>query len=179
VRRCVFLDRDGTLVYDAGYTWRLEDYRLLPGVVAGLQRLSAAGFALVVATNQSGIGRGLFGEADYRRFQDHLEADLRARGVVLEASYHCPHRPDAGCACRKPGPGLLLRAAHERDLDLAASWIIGDSARDVALAEGAGLRGAVLVRTGQGAAEEASIASGIPRADDLAAAAEHILATGP
>lgn len=178
MRRCVFLDRDGTLVHDAGYTWRLEDYRLLPGAVAGLQRLSAAGFGLVVATNQSGIGRGLFGEADYRRFQDHLEADLRARGVVLEASYHCPHRPDAGCACRKPAPGLLERAARERDLDLAASWIIGDSARDTALATRAGLRGAVLVRTGHGAAEEGSVPPGIPRADDLRAAAEHILTAG-
>ena len=110
--RFVFLDRDGTLVRDAGYVHRIEDYALLPGVVPALRRLAAAGFGLAVVTNQSGIGRGLFSLADYHAFERHLEADLARQGVPLAASFFCPHRPDEGCACRKPAPGLQIGRAH-------------------------------------------------------------------
>ena len=146
--RFVFLDRDGTLTRDAGYTHRLEDYALLPGVVDGLRRLRDAGFRLAVVTNQSGIGRGLFEEADYRRFEDHLEADLRERGVAVEASLHCPHAPDAGCRCRKPAPGLLEEAVRRLGASLDESWMIGDQPRDAEAALAAGCRGAVLVGEG-------------------------------
>jgi histidinol-phosphate phosphatase family protein len=161
VSRFVFLDRDGTLVRDVGYPHRDEDYALLPGVVTGLRRLARAGFRLAIVTNQSGIGRGMFGEREFRRFQDRLLADLAAAGLHIEATYHCPHRPDEGCACRKPAPGLLQRAAAELDADLARSWVIGDSERDVELAQRAGCRGCVRVGTRD--------------TPDLAAAAETLL----
>jgi len=145
VRPFVFLDRDGTLVRDTGYPHRLADYELLPGVIAGARALAEAGFALAIATNQSGIGRGLFTTADFARFQARLEADLAAAGVTLAATLVCPHAPEAGCACRKPAPGLLLRARDELGADLAASWMIGDGERDVEAARRAGCRGAVRV----------------------------------
>jgi histidinol-phosphate phosphatase family protein len=151
VSRFVFLDRDGTLVRDTGYPHRDTDYELLPGVPAALRRLAGAGFRLAIVTNQSGIGRGLFGEADFERFQARLLADLAAERVRIERTYHCPHRPDAGCDCRKPSPGLLWRARDELGADLGASWVIGDGDGDVGLAVRAGCLGAVRIG-GEGAA---------------------------
>ena len=141
--RFVFLDRDGTLVRDTGYPHRPEDYALLPGTGAALRTLGEAGFSLAIVTNQSGIGRGLFTEADFGRFQELLLADLRDAGVRIDATYHCPHAPDAGCSCRKPEPGLLLRARDELGARLEQSWFVGDADRDVATAARAGCRGAV------------------------------------
>ncbi len=172
--RFVFVDRDGTLIEDRGYTHKVEDYAPLAGAVEGLRQLSDAGFRVAIVTNQSGIGRGYYGEADFERFQAHLVRDLAARGVEIEASYHCPHRPDAGCACRKPAIGLLERAQRELGADLAASWVIGDSPADVALALRAGC-GAVYVLTGQGAALRGELPADVPVADDLPAAARYIL----
>lgn len=173
-RPFVFLDRDGTLVHDAGYTHRVADYRLLDGVKAGLHRLASAGYALAIVTNQSGIARGYYSELDYQRFERHLEQDLLQDGIAIEASFHCPHLPDAGCACRKPEPGLLERARRELGADLARSFVIGDAASDLALARTAGLRGAVLVLTGIGAETAKTTATTVPRVADLLEAAEWI-----
>jgi len=148
VTRFVFLDRDGTLVRDAGYTHRVEDYALLPGVVPALRRLAAAGFGLAIVTNQSGIGRGLFDEAAYRKFEAHLEADLAHQGVVIAGSFFCPHRPDAGCACRKPAPGLFWAARDALGAELGASFVIGNDLRDAEAGLAAGCRGAVLIGDG-------------------------------
>jgi D-glycero-D-manno-heptose 1,7-bisphosphate phosphatase len=176
MRRFAFLDRDGTLVRDTGYPHRLEDYALLPGAVAGARRLASAGFALAIVTNQSGLGRGLFPQADYERFQARLLADLAAGGAPIAATFVCPHAPEDGCACRKPAPGLLLRARDTLGADLAASWMVGDGARDVEAARRAGCRGAVRV----------AVAAPAPPGDDpyaleardLAGAAELVLAYG-
>jgi histidinol-phosphate phosphatase family protein len=159
VSRFVFLDRDGTLVRDTGYPHRDADYELLSGVPAALRRLAEAGFRLAIVTNQSGIGRGLFGEADFERFQARLLADLGAERIQIERTYHCPHRPDAGCDCRKPSPGLLWRARDELGADLGASWVIGDGEGDVGLASRAGCRGAVRI----GADGVATLADAVDR----------------
>jgi D-glycero-D-manno-heptose 1,7-bisphosphate phosphatase len=145
VKPFVFLDRDGTLVRDTGYPHRLADYALLPGVVEGARALARAGYALAIVTNQSGLGRGRFGEQDFARFQARLVADLAAGGVALSGTLVCPHAPEAACACRKPAPGLLLRAREELGAELAASWMVGDGERDVEAARRAGCRGAVRV----------------------------------
>jgi D-glycero-D-manno-heptose 1,7-bisphosphate phosphatase len=173
--RFVFLDRDGTLVRDLGYTHRVEDYELLPGVVAGLRRLLGSGYRLAVITNQSGIGRGYYSEAQYEAFQAHLVSDLAGQGITIEASYVCPHRPDEGCECRKPRPALLHRARNELGADLAQSWMIGDSTVDVELAQQGGCRGAVLVRTGGGHAST-DVPSKVPRASSFEEAVEIVLA---
>ncbi len=170
--RFIFLDRDGTLVRDPGYVHRLEDYELLPGVVAGLRKLTRAGYRLAIVTNQSGIGRGYYDLAAYERFQAHLLDELAAVGLRVEQSYHCPHRPDQGCACRKPAPGLLERARDELGADLPASWVIGDSEADVELAERASCRGAVLLSS----ATSNPLARSVPSAPDLETAADLVLA---
>lgn len=175
--RFVFLDRDGTLVHDGGYVHRVEDYRLLPGVVEALQELRDAGFRFAIVTNQSGIGRGLYTEADFARFQRRLLDDLEAGGIVIEATFMCPHLPDAQCACRKPSPASLLEARDRFAIDLAASWVIGDHAVDVRLAANAGC-GGILLLTGHGAEERHELGDTPVAAivDDLPAAARHILA---
>ena len=175
--RFVFLDRDGTLVRDRGYVHRLEDYELLPGVVSGLRKLARAGFRLAVVTNQSGIGRGYFSASDFARFQTQLIADLARQGVRVECTYHCPHRPDEGCACRKPAPALLERAQRELGADLGASWVIGDSESDVELAKRAGCRGAVLLAAVEG--QRGLTHEEGPRATDLESAADIVLAHEP
>ncbi len=170
----VFLDRDGTLVEDCGYGHRLTDYRLLPGVVEGLRRLADAGFRLVIVTNQSGIGRGYFELEDYERFQRHLLDDLARHDLRIERSYVCPHHPDDGCACRKPGTALLERARDELGADLAASWVIGDKLRDVEMAVRAGCAGGVWV--GREDPRAQAPPTGVVDAKDLVEAATVILA---
>ncbi len=154
----VFLDRDGTIIHDAHYLADPAGVRLLPGVAAAIARLNAAGIPVVVVTNQSGIGRGYFSEADFRAVQARTEELLAAEGAKVDAVYHCPHAPDAEspCDCRKPGVGLFLRAAAEHGLDPARSWYVGDRLRDLAPAQRLGGRG-ILVRAGaeHGEAERA------------------------
>ena len=123
----IFLDRDGTLVRDPGYVHRLEDYALLDGVVEGLQLLRDAGYRFAILTNQSGIGRGHFGESDFTRFQGHLVRDLGSQDIKIEGTFHCPHGPEDGCSCRKPSAGLLRKAQAEFGADLSRSWMLGDS----------------------------------------------------
>jgi D-glycero-D-manno-heptose 1,7-bisphosphate phosphatase len=169
--RFVFLDRDGTLVRDSGYVHRLEDYALLPGVVPALRRLAAAGFGLAIVTNQAGIGRGLFDESAYRAFEAHLEADLARQGVAIAASFFCPHHPDAGCACRKPAPGMFHAAQAALGAELAASFAIGNEPRDAEAAIAAGCRGAVVI----GREPPPRLPARTRHAQDLAAAAALIL----
>lgn len=174
--RFVFLDRDGTLVFDVGHGHRLDQYELLPGVIDALQLLKDAGFRFAMVTNQSGIGRGFFTEADFRRFNERLFEDLRDGGIEIEETYFCPHLPDAGCACRKPSPASLHAARDRFAIDLAASWMIGDHANDVRTAANAGCR-AVLLLTGHGEEERHKLGETPVDAvvADLRAAADHIL----
>jgi D-glycero-D-manno-heptose 1,7-bisphosphate phosphatase len=176
-RPFVLLDRDGTLIRDDGYTYRIADYARLPGVVEGLQRLQTAGYGLAIITNQSGIGRGYYSEADFRAFQDHLVLDLASFGIVIEGSFFCPHRPEDGCRCRKPAAGLLEQAREALGADLQHSWVVGDGLGDILAAEEAGCRGAVLVTTGQGQETRRRVGPEVPLAADLLEAAEFILGT--
>ncbi len=177
-RRFVLLDRDGTLVRDHGYTHRIEDYERLPGVVEGLQRLQAAGYAFAIITNQSGIGRGYYSEQAFHDFQAHLLADLSSFGISIEGIYFCPHRPDEGCACRKPEPAMLHQMSRELGADLEQCWMVGDGLGDVLVAERAGCRGAILLATGLGSETSEKVGPEVPRAADLSQAADIILAGG-
>jgi len=181
-RRAVFLDRDGTLIEERHYLGDPEGVALFPWTLPALRRLRETDLALVLVSNQSGIARGLFGEAELAAVQARLAALLAAAGLALDGAYYCPHHPTGrvsafrrDCDCRKPKPGLLHRAARELDLELAGSWVIGDKPEDLALAAGAGL-GAVLVLSGQGTATRAGGGgAGAQVCADLLAAAEYIV----
>ena len=133
-RAAVFLDRDGTLVHDVHYLARPEQLVLIADAAEALTRLVAVGLPLIVVTNQSGIGRGMFTEDDFTRITARLDAMLLEQGVTLTATYHCPDSPDVpnDMSCRKPGDRMHQRAAREHDLDLKQSFYIGDLWRDVA-----------------------------------------------
>ena len=173
-RPFVFSDRDGTLLHDDGYTHEVEDYQPLPGAHEALALLQEAGFGVAIVTNQSGVGRGYFAEADLARYHAELLRDFAAHGVSIDAIYHCPHVPDAGCGCRKPATGLIERACAEHGVDLAASWVVGDGAGDIGLARRAGC-GSVLVLTGIGEATRRELDEDVPAAPDVLAAARYIL----
>lgn len=146
-RPAVFLDRDGTLIEDTGYLSDPAQVRILPGVAGTLQAIAAAGYLRIVVTNQSGIGRGMYARADFEATQREFERQLQAQGASIDAIYLCPHAPDDGCTCRKPGTALFREAAAAHDIDLGRSWCVGDQPRDIAPAEELGCRG-LLISTG-------------------------------
>lgn len=145
--RAVFLDKDGTLIEDVPYNVRPERIRLMPGSADGLRRLHAAGYRLVVVSNQSGVARGLFPEEALGPVVERVRALLAEVGVPLAGFYYCPHHPQGAvesyaiaCECRKPGCEMLYRAARDHGFDLAASWLIGDILDDVEAGRRAGCR---------------------------------------
>jgi histidinol-phosphate phosphatase family protein len=131
-RKAVLLDRDGTLIKDVPYLHEPDRVVLMPAATTALRHFHAAGFALVLVTNQSGVGRGRFPLAAMHAVHDRLQSLLGAEGCALDAIYYCPHAPDAACGCRKPEIGMAERAQRELGLDLSASIMIGDKAIDMA-----------------------------------------------
>jgi histidinol-phosphate phosphatase family protein len=150
--QAVFLDRDGTINADEGYISDPDDLALLPGASEAIKRLNKGGIKVIVITNQSGVGRGFYTADDVRAVNDRLEELLRLDGARLDGVYYCPHRPDEGCGCRKPGTGLIETASVEHEIDLKRSFVVGDKASDIGLARGAGAKG-ILVLTGMGEEE--------------------------
>ena len=148
-RPLILLDRDGTINAEVDYLSRPEQLQLLPGACTGLRRLAQAGFSLAIVTNQSGVGRGYFTTEGLGQIHHALTAQLGAEGICLAGIFHCPHRPEEKCACRKPEPGLALQAATALGGDLFRSFVVGDKECDVALGKNVGAR-TVLVRTGYG-----------------------------
>lgn len=176
-RRAAFLDRDGTLVNDPGFQRDPATVELLPGAAAAVTRLNAAGFLVLVVTNQSGISRGLIAPEEYAAVERAITRRFAEEGARIDATYHCPHHPSVGgpCDCRKPGTLLYRRAAGDFSLDLQASWGVGDRLSDLTPVQELGGR-SVLVRTGAGRKHEADVvAAGFPVRDDLAAAVDLIL----
>ena len=146
-RPALFLDRDGTLVYPRHYPSRPEELHLYEGVGAALKTFQDAGFLLIVVTNQAGIARGYFTEDDLQRMHTYLAEELAKSNVHLDAIYYCPHHPDGiiqelavACDCRKPRPGMLLRAAKDLELNLQRSWFVGDILDDIEAGNRAGCR---------------------------------------
>jgi D-glycero-D-manno-heptose 1,7-bisphosphate phosphatase len=160
LRSAVFLDRDGTLIEEVGYLDRAERVELYPFSIDAVRALNRAGLRVVMVTNQSGIARGFFSEAVVEGVHRHIAGLLETGGARIDAYYYCPHHPDGkvaqyarACDCRKPGRGLVDRAARDLGIDPAHSFVVGDRWLDVALARAVGARG-VLVRTGYGMTEE-------------------------
>lgn len=175
-RRLIVLDRDGVINWDSeNYIRSPEEWRPLPGSMAAIARLSAAGFDVVVCTNQSGLARGLLSLDDLSAIHSHMDFAVRAEGGRLAAIFICPHGPDDGCICRKPNGGLLQAVERHFGSSLRHRPVVGDSARDLEAAWRVGAR-AMLVRTGNG---ERTLADGAINATevypDLAALAEHLI----
>lgn len=159
-RAAIFLDRDGTLNVEKDYLYRIEDWEWIPGAIEAIHRINQMGYLAIVVTNQAGIARGYYDASAVHELHKHVDCLLEQKESHIDAYYFCPHHPEYGearrCACRKPEPGLLLRAQREFNIDLSQSWLIGDKLSDIE----AGLRAGVspvLVRTGYGAQESVHI----------------------
>ena len=186
MRPAVFLDRDGTLIEDVGYLHSLDQVALYPWTVDTVRALNHSGLPVVVVTNQAGVARGLFDEAFVDETHRHLSAILQAGRARIDAYYYCPHHPDGNveryartCECRKPGRGLVDRAARDLGLDPARSFVVGDTWLDVGLGRAVGAR-SVLVRTGGGAWWEARPHPTVTAdviVDNVAAAASWIISS--
>ena len=148
-RRFVLLDRDGTINEEIGYVLRPDELRLIPGAPEALRELRRLGLGLVVLTNQSPIGRGMITVAELDEIHARLTELLAAEGVTLDGIEFCPHRPDEGCACRKPGTLMVERAAAELGFDPREAWLVGDHGSDLHLGRAVGAR-TILVLTGHG-----------------------------
>ena len=170
----VFIDRDGTIMEDTDYCSHPQDVRIFPGVLGALRRLKSRGFKLIIITNQSGIGRGLFTLDQYRAVESEV---LRQLGDdLVDATYYCPDAPGQHSKCRKPAPGMVVKATRDHQIDLFRSFLIGDKEVDVECAHNAGIR-AIRVRTGIQRDVTASNADWV--ADDMPAAAQIILNKKP
>jgi len=178
-KRAVFVDRDGTIIEDTGFIRRVEEVRLLPAAAEAVVRLNKAGWAVIVVTNQSGVARGLLSEKDVVVTNQRMMELLKKEGAHVDAVYYCPHLPEGKvseyavvCDCRKPRPGMFLRAAREHDIDLANSVTVGDAPRDVEAGLNAGTK-AILLTESEARADQAPDACG--QAKDLLSAVREIL----
>lgn len=157
----IFLDRDGTMNVDKGYVHEIDNFEFIDGAIEAMHELKKMGYALVMVTNQSGIARGLFTEETFMQLTEWMDWSLADREIDLDGIYFCPHHPDAiveeyrqQCDCRKPQPGMLLSAQQELNIDMAASYMVGDKIDDMLAGKAAGVGKKVLVRSGKPVTEE-------------------------
>ena len=184
MRQAVFFDRDGTLILESGYSADAARISPVPGAPEAVGRLNGAGYLVVVVSNQSGVARGYFTEEDVANFHVEMSVRFKKGGGRLDAFYFCPHHPEEGvvdeyvkdCDCRKPAPGMFIRAAAELDIDLSRSYAVGDAMRDVQAALAAGVGKAYLVGL---ADNEGPFAEGVPVVRDVCEAIDDILADWP
>ena len=174
MRPAVFLDRDGTMIYDVGYLSRREDVTWFSWTIDAIRLLNRAGFAVCVTTNQGGIGLGLYEEQFVRDVHREMSETLTAAGAHIDGWFYCPHYPTAvierlrvDCDCRKPKAGMIRQAAEQMPLDLSRSYVVGDKIADVGLAKSVGAR-AVLVTTGHGESEVRRHDGAVPDASHVA-----------
>ncbi len=150
--RTVFLDRDGVInvsLPNKGYVRSWADFTFIRNAKEAIRTLTESGFRIIVITNQSGIGRGFFTEPQLIDIHQQMSAEITTAGGQLHAIYYCPHTPEVGCPCRKPKPGMLIRAAQEHDIDLSKAYFIGDFITDIEAGRSAGVS-PLLVLTGHG-----------------------------
>jgi D-glycero-D-manno-heptose 1,7-bisphosphate phosphatase len=179
-RPALLLDRDGVINVDTGYLHRIEDCRFIDGIFDLAAAFAARGFAIVVATNQAGIGRGFYGEAEFATLMGWMREEFQRHGITLAGVYHCPDHPTEGVGVyrrdspwRKPGPGMFLQAAADHALDLTRSWCIGDKVSDIEAGRAAGVGTLVLLDPTAAAVRRADDAWVVP---SLAAAGKLLAA---
>ncbi|OGV51253.1 MAG: hypothetical protein A2017_16700 [Lentisphaerae bacterium GWF2_44_16] len=157
MKKACFLDRDGVLIEEVNYIKSPEQVKIIPAVFSALKKLREKGYLCIVISNQSGVARGYFKEENISKIQDRIDELLKEKELKIDGYYNCPHHPDGivpeyrkNCDCRKPRPGMIIRAAKEHSIDLSKSFMIGDKISDIKAAENAGCHVGIMVRTGHG-----------------------------
>ncbi len=181
LRPALFLDRDGTINVDTIHVSRADNVRLIPGAAAAIARINAAGMPIIVISNQSGIGRGLFTVEDYEQVRARIDEMLATAGAHVLATYYCPHSPEIApaCDCRKPGAALYRQAAADHELDLAKSWYVGDRLRDIQPARLFGGHGILVPRDTTPGGDVVAARDGFAISTSLDSAVNRILAAFP
>ncbi len=141
-KKALFLDRDGVINIEKNYLYKQEDFEFVDGIFDLCRYFQSEGYAIVIVTNQSGICRGYYSEADFKKLTEWMEAEFAKEGIKIAKTYHCPHHPDftGSCSCRKPEPGMFLQAQKELVLDLEQSVMVGDKPSDIEAAQRAGVQ---------------------------------------
>ena len=147
MKKAIFLDRDGTIIKDAGYVHKIDDFELLPNAIKGLKLFK--NYKLFIITNQSGIGRGVYKTKDFLKFNNYLLKEFKKHNIKIKKIYYCPHKPDDDCECRKPKTKFLKDAEKEFNINLRESYVIGDMKSDFELGKNAGCK-TIHVLTGHG-----------------------------
>ena len=146
--KTIFLDRDGVINKEINYLYKIENFEFIDGVFDACLFFQNLNYQIIIISNQSGIARGFFSEKDYHILSKWLIKQFKENGVSILDTYYCPHAPDACCNCRKPKPGMLIKAIDEYNIDVEMSWMIGDKETDIEAANLAGIKNTILVRSG-------------------------------
>ena len=166
MHKAIFYDRDGTLVEDRDYAYKIEDFKMLPGVVRGLKILSKE-FIFFVITNQAGVGRGIFTIGDMHKFNEKLLNELKKESIEIKKVYYCPHKLEDNCDCRKPSIKNIKQAEKEFNINLRNSWVVGDRPSDIGMGIKAGCRN-IYMLTGHGSKHLEDLKSGKIEPDFIA-----------
>jgi D-glycero-D-manno-heptose 1,7-bisphosphate phosphatase len=146
--KTIFLDRDGVINKEINYLHRIEDFEFIDGIFEACIHFKSLGYKIIVVTNQSGIARGYYSENDYQLLSNWMKNQFQTKNVDILDIFHCPHDPKSKCICRKPKPGMLLKAIQKYDINMEKSWLIGDKETDIISANKAGIFNTVLVKSG-------------------------------
>ena len=145
MKKAIFLDRDGIINQDYSYVYKKEDFKFVEGVFETLRHFMKSGYLLFIVTNQSGIGRGYYGEDDFEKLTAWMLEELFCRDIKIMKVYHCPHKPEDNCVCRKPNTAMFTKAKEEFGIDMKNSWMIGDKMSDIQAGKNAGIGSTIFV----------------------------------
>ena len=146
--KTIFLDRDGVINKEINYLHKIDDFEFIDGIFDACLYFKSLGYKIIIITNQSGISRGYYTENDYQKVTQWMLNQFKYKSINILDIFHCPHGPDSTCDCRKPKPGMFLKAQDKHNTDMEKSWLIGDKERDVIAANEAGIENTILVRNG-------------------------------
>ena len=146
--KTIFLDRDGVINHEVNYLHKISEFKFINGIFESCLNFQELGYQIIIVTNQSGIARGYYKESDYEKLTQWMLGQFNKHNVNILNVFHCPHGPESSCDCRKPKPGMFLKAKNQYDIDMGKSWMIGDSEVDISAAASCGIENTILVKSG-------------------------------
>jgi D-glycero-D-manno-heptose 1,7-bisphosphate phosphatase len=157
-KKIIFIDRDGVINKEIGYLYKIQDFEFIDGVFDACKYFLSLGYEIIIITNQSGIARGLYKEEDFLKLNTWMLEKFCEKDIRINDVFHCPHGPEDNCSCRKPKPGLFLKAIKKYSVDINKSWMIGDKETDIQSARDAGIEKTIIVKTGHSFDEDLTTA---------------------